>query len=29
VLKAVDEQIAGSPLDAEAERAAMQRGWQR
>jgi len=29
VLKAVDEQIAGSPLDAEAERAAMQGGWQR
>ncbi|HJW10418.1 MAG TPA: hypothetical protein VJ598_01445, partial [Albitalea sp.] len=28
VLRAVDEQIQGSALDAEAERAAMQRGWR-
>ena len=29
VLRAVDEQIQGSALDAEAERAALQRGWRR
>jgi hypothetical protein len=28
VLRAVDEQIQGSALDAEAERAALQRGWR-
>ena len=28
VLKVVDEQIQGSPLDADAERAAMNKGWQ-
>jgi hypothetical protein len=28
VMKAVDEQISGSPLDAEGERAAMQQGWR-
>lgn len=28
VLRAVDDQIQGSALDAEAERAAMQRGWR-
>ena len=28
VLKVVDEQISGSPLDADSERAAMQRGWR-
>lgn len=29
VLKVVDEQISGSPLDAEGEREAMQKGWRR
>jgi hypothetical protein len=29
VLKTVDEQISGSPLDADDERAAMQQGWRR
>jgi hypothetical protein len=29
VLKVVDEQISGSPLDADGERAAMQEGWRR
>ncbi|HEY1393595.1 MAG TPA: hypothetical protein VFV25_09475 [Methylibium sp.] len=29
VLGAIDAQIAGEPLDAEAERAAAQRGWRR
>ncbi|WP_372528679.1 anti-sigma factor family protein [Piscinibacter sp.] len=29
VLRAVDEQIEGSALDAEAERAALQRGWRK
>ncbi|HEY2926173.1 zf-HC2 domain-containing protein [Piscinibacter sp.] len=29
VLRAVDEQIQGSALDAEAERAALQRGWRK
>jgi anti-sigma factor RsiW len=28
VLKVVDEQIQGSPLDADAERAAMNKGWR-
>lgn len=28
VLKVVDEQIQGSPLDAQAERAAMNKGWR-
>jgi hypothetical protein len=29
VLREVDERIQGSSLDAEAERAAQQRGWKR
>ncbi|HEX6703282.1 MAG TPA: hypothetical protein VF169_00870 [Albitalea sp.] len=29
VLKAIDEQIQGSPLDAQAERAAVSKGWRR
>ena len=29
VLKTIDEQIQGAPLDAQAERAAMSKGWRR
>jgi hypothetical protein len=29
VLRTIDEQISGSPLDAEAERAVMQQGWRK
>ncbi len=29
VLRAVDEQMQGGPLDADAERAALQRGWRK